>query len=109
MAASTQTHNRTAVVSSASEEPELRAIMEIRARGANRLHDLEGQRCYRHAPAPVRPVRHDLVSSLQSSGQDDRGETDYACGSSDLKGCWCAQTAHTMRASLFATAIAVTL
>ena len=30
----------------------------IRARGAIRIHDLEGQRSYRHLPAPVRPVRH---------------------------------------------------
>ena len=37
----------------------LRAIMEIRARGANRCSTtFNGQACYRRSPAPVRPVRH---------------------------------------------------
>ena len=51
--------NLTAPVSSASRWSENAPGHDgIRARGANRIHDLEGQRCYRHLPAPVRPVRH---------------------------------------------------
>jgi hypothetical protein len=61
---------RTAVVSSASlmEPLRLRATMEIRTRGANRLHGPDGQPSYRCCPAPVRPVRHGAMHSVQFTG-----------------------------------------
>lgn len=57
----------TAPVSSASRWSENAPGHDgIRARGATRIHDLEGQRSYRHLPAPVRPVRHPhIVFSMQ--------------------------------------------
>ena len=36
-----------------------------RAGSQSLFNGLAGQRCYRRFPAPVRPVRHRLVSSVQ--------------------------------------------
>src|SRR3990172_7001816 len=50
----------------------LLAIMEIHARGANRLQDLEGHRSYRLFPAPVRPVRHQFDGYPRSLGRREQ-------------------------------------
>ena len=68
-----------------------------------------GQPSYRPAPAPVRPVRHDAGRSVQSSWVSERRVRDYPGRWSAANGRCCAQTAHTIRASLFATATAATL
>jgi hypothetical protein len=62
--------------------------MEIRARGAYRLDGLESQRCYRLVPAPVRPVRHDHVSSMHPPGETPLDAADKARRSSAVKGRW---------------------
>lgn len=81
------------------------------AGGQSLFNGLEGQASYRRVPAPVRPVRHRQLSSVQSSGRDEAFATIVVvvCRSLAVKGCWRVQTAQMILASLFATATAATL
>ena len=84
----------------------LRAIMES-ARGVPIGGSASGARIvHRRTPAPVRPMCHPSLCSVQPSWYETGEASRYAAGRAAVKARPSVHTAHTIRASLFATATA---
>lgn len=91
-----------------------RAKMKSRARGANRYSGLEGQSCYRLVPASVETESSSPLGSQSSPRQVERScrlslDFNSQFVVTSRNGSSRTQTAHAMRASLFARAMVALL